>query len=203
MIMTGLEFMALLNPDTERNIESLFSDVVFPIERPFSDFDRSHSKSITQKQSTNALERINSLMNVVKAKINESKAVIDIISFGSDEEIQAMDIPSLSSRELISMANEVDNGISRLLYVFFRADLDPVWQPHLLTLKQMKRATINTFIEYKRLTLDVAMLIKQYEDVEYCDDEIGFSQEEAEFFKKSIENNHIRFNLEPSKWTNA
>ncbi|MDC9582472.1 hypothetical protein PSI15_13010 [Xenorhabdus sp. PR6a] len=198
--MTGLEVMALLNPDTERNIASLFSDISCPIERPFSDFDRSHSKSISQKQSADALEKINALMDIVKAKIEESKATINTISFGSDEEIRAIDVHSLSSSELNFIANEVDNGISRLLYVFFMADLDPVWQPHLLILKQMKHVTIDNFIEYRRLTLDIAMLVKQYEDVEYCDDEIEFSKEDTELFKKSIENSHMRFGLEPSKW---
>ncbi|WP_447496624.1 hypothetical protein [Escherichia coli] len=70
------------------------------------------------------------------------------------------------------------------------------------TLTTMKNHSINTFIEYKRLTMGLVTLAMQHIPLSYAEPE-EFTEEELASFKKSVEDSHKRFGMEAPKWKTA
>lgn len=199
--MLGLEAMAIVNQGPDK-IESVFNNVSQPIERSISDFDRSHRGSISKKQASDALKVIYNVMAPVEKNCEKYKAFIDTLSNGTDEDIAALDIHRSDIDKLNDQANQIDHGITRLLYTFFVAENNKAWLPHLATLMTMKNHAINTFIEYKKLTMGVATLGAQFIPLEHEEAE-EFSDEELAAFKKSVEDSHKRLGMEPPTWKTA
>ncbi|AVT57369.1 MULTISPECIES: hypothetical protein [Pectobacterium] len=199
--MLGLEAMAIVNQGPDK-IESVFNNVSQPIERSLSDFDRSHGNSISKKQASNALKVIYRVMAPVERSCEKYKEFIDILSNGTDEGIAALDIQRSDIDKLNDQINQIDRGITRLLYTFFVAENNKAWLPHLTTLMTMKNHALNTFIEYKKLTMALATLGTQFLPLEYEEAE-EFSDEELAAFKKSVEDSHKRLGMEPPVWKTA
>ncbi|MEQ9890361.1 hypothetical protein [Pectobacterium aroidearum] len=199
--MLGLEAMAIVNQGPDK-IENVFNNVSQPIERSISDFDRSHGNSVSKKQASDALKVIYRVMAPVERCCEKYKEFIDILSNGSDEDIAALDIQRNDIDKLHEQINQIDHGITRLLYTFFVAENNKAWLPHLATLMTMKNHAINTFIEYKKLTMGVATLGAQFLPLEYEEAE-EFNDEELAAFKKSVEDNHKRLGMEPPAWKTA
>ncbi|KHN55387.1 hypothetical protein [Pectobacterium fontis] len=196
--MLGLEAMAIVNQGMEK-IDNVFKNVSLPIERSISDFDRSHRNSISKKQASNALKVIYDVMVPVEKSCEKYKEFIDTLSNGTDEDIAALDIQHNDIDKLYDQINQINHGITRLLYTFFVAENNSVWLPHLATLMTMKNHAINTFIEYKKLTMGVATLGAQFLPLEYDESE-AFSDQELAAFKTSIEDSHKRLGMEPPTW---
>ncbi|MCU1789585.1 hypothetical protein CUU54_12075 [Pectobacterium polaris] len=199
--MLGLEAMAIVNQGPDK-IESVFNNVSQPIERSISDFDRSHGNSISKKQASDALKVIYRVMAPVERSCDKYKEFIDILSNGTDEDIATLDIQRSDIDKLNDQVNQIDHGITRLLYTFFVAENNKAWLPHLTTLMTMKNHAINTFIEYKKLTMALATLGTQFLPLEYEEAE-EFSDEELAAFKKSVEDSHKRLGMEPPTWKTA
>ena len=199
--MLGLEAMAIVNHGPDK-IENVFNNVSQPIERSISDFDRSHGNSISKKQASDALKVIYRVMTPVERSCEKYKEFIDILSNGTDENIAALGIQRSDIDKLNDQVNQIDHGITRLLYTFFVAENDKAWLPHLTTLITMKNHAINTFIEYKKLTMALATLGTQFLPLEYEEAE-EFSDEELAAFKKSVEDSHKRLGMEPPAWKTA
>ncbi|UMO88207.1 hypothetical protein HP572_00955 [Pectobacterium sp. PL64] len=199
--MLGLEAMAIVNQGPDK-IESVFNNVSQPIERSISDFDRSHGNSISKKQASDALKVIYKVMTPVEKNCEKYKEFIDTLSNGTDKDIAALDIQRSDIDKLNNQVNQIDHGITRLLYTFFVAENNKAWLPHLTTLMTMKNHAINTFIEYKKLTMALATLGTQFLPLEYEEAE-EFSDEELAAFKKSVEDSHKRLGMEPPAWKTA
>ncbi|MFJ5509495.1 hypothetical protein [Pectobacterium jejuense] len=199
--MLGLEAMAIVNQGPDK-IESVFNNVSQPIERSISDFDRSHGNSISKKQASDALKVIYKVMTPVEKNCEKYKEFIDTLSNGTDKDIAALDIQRSDIDKLNDQVNQIDHGITRLLYTFFVAENNKAWLPHLTTLMTMKNHAINTFIEYKKLTMALATLGTQFLPLEYEEAE-EFSDEELAAFKKSVEDSHKRLGMEPPAWKTA
>ena len=199
--MLGLEAMAIVNHGPDK-IENVFNNVSQPIERSISDFDRSHGNSIPKKQASDALKVIYRVMTPVERSCEKYKEFIDILSNGTDENIAALGIQRSDIDKLNDQVNQIDHGITRLLYTFFVAENNKAWLPHLTTLITMKNHAINTFIEYKKLTMALATLGTQFLPLEYEEAE-EFSDEELAAFKKSVEDSHKRLGMEPPAWKTA
>ncbi|RRO10653.1 hypothetical protein [Pectobacterium aquaticum] len=199
--MLGLEAMAIVNQGPDK-IESVFNNVSQPIERSLSDFDRSHGNSISKKQASNALKVIYRVMAPVERSCEKYKEFIDILSNRTDEGIAALGIQRSDIDKLNDQINQIDRGITRLLYTFFVAENNKAWLPHLTTLMTMKNHALNTFIEYKKLTMALATLGTQFLPLEYEEAE-EFSDEELAAFKKSVEDSHKRLGMEPPVWKTA
>jgi len=199
--MIGLSIMAILNQEPEK-IENVFTSVSTSLERSISDFDRSHGESVSKKQASDALGKIYALMAPIEENCQKYREFISIMSSGSDEEIAELDIQHDDIEKLHDQISQLDRGISRLLYAYFVAESNKAWKPHFSTLMSMKRHTIETFLEYKRLTMGVATLGAQYLPLSY-DEAEEFSEEELASFKKSVEDNHNRLGMEPPEWKTA
>ncbi|ENX5637754.1 hypothetical protein ACFQI0_001740 [Salmonella enterica] len=199
--MIGFSIMAILNQEPEK-IESVFDDISASIERSISDFDRSHGNSVTKKQASNALSKIYTLMAPVEENCTKYREFIEILSNGTDAQIDELDIQHDDVEKLHKQISKLDYGVSRLLYAFFVAESNKAWKPHLSTLMTMKKHTIDTLIEYKRLTMGVATLGAQYLPLSYEDPE-EFSVDELAAFRKSVDDNHIRLGMEPPEWKTA
>ena len=199
--MLGLEAMAIVNHGPDK-IENVFNNVSQPIERSISDFDRSHGNSISKKQASDALKVIYRVMTPVERSCEKYKEFIDILSNGTDENIAALGIQRSDIDKLNDQVNQINHGITRLLYTFFVAENNKAWLPHLTTLMTMKNHAINTFIEYKKLIMALATLGTQFLPLEYEEAE-EFSDEELAAFKKSVEDSHKRLGMEPPAWKTA
>ncbi len=193
--------MAILNQEPGK-IENVFSDISTSIERSISDFDRSHSGSLSKKQASEALSKIYCVMSPVEEFCKKYITFIDILSNGTEEDISSLNIQHDDVDMLNDQISKLDYGIAKLLYTFFIAENSDAWKPHMSTLTTMKNHSINTFIEYKRLTMGLVTLAMQHIPLSYAEPE-EFTEEELASFKKSVEDSHKRFGMEAPKWKTA
>ncbi len=107
--------MAILNQEPGK-IENVFSDISTSIERSISDFDRSHSGSLSKKQASEALSKIYCVMSPVEEVCKKYITFIDILSNGTEEDISSLNIQHDDVDMLNDQISKLDYGIAKLLY---------------------------------------------------------------------------------------
>lgn len=151
----------------------LFGELPEAIERSISDFDRSHSGSISKNEARIARENVDAFVDRVTALSKIGNRMLTTMLYGDDDEVEILNINGWDLQFYQDHHKAISSSILRTKYAYFIASTKTEWLPHLSDLKYMERRSVSALTDFEKMSEEIQKLIPHFMEVE--EDIVDFS----------------------------